>query len=81
MTYGTFIPTASIINFPNYTSTTAFKGYIGKNAADAAGSGQVQAFAGLWQKNEAIYEILLSTGSGSIYWTGTATLYGIKAGI
>jgi hypothetical protein len=80
ITYGTTIPVTSIIHFMDYTNTSRFKSYIGRNAGDLNGSGQTQLYSALWQKTEAITEILLSSGSGSIYWTGTATLYGIKAG-
>jgi hypothetical protein len=80
ITYGTITPTTTIITIHDYANTSKFKSYTGKNAGDNNGSGQVQIFSGLWQKTEAIYEILLSTGSASIFWTGVATLYGIKAG-
>jgi hypothetical protein len=80
VTYGQTIPTSSVIHIQNYANTSGFKTYLGRNAADVNGSGETQMIAGLWQKTEAIYEILLSSGSGSIFWSGTATLYGIKAG-
>jgi len=80
ITYSTTIPTSNIIHINNYSNTSKFKTYISRNSADRNGSGESQIVCGLWQKTEAITEIILSTGSGSIYWTGTATLYGIKAG-
>jgi hypothetical protein len=79
--YSSTIPTSSVVNISNYSSTSTFKSYLVRNAADLNGSGDAQLVSGLWQKTEAIYEILLSTGSASIFWTGTATLYGVRASI
>jgi hypothetical protein len=72
-------PISMVIHFLNYANTTTYKTYISRIAGDQNGSGYVQEMVGLWQKTNNIYEILLSTGSGSIYWTGTASLYGITA--
>lgn len=80
VTYGSATPISSVFHILNYANTTGFKSYILRNAADANGSGDSQIVLGLWQKTEAINEIILSTGSGSIFWTGMATLYGIRSG-
>jgi hypothetical protein len=81
VTYNSTIPISSVINIQNYSNTNTFKTYVGRTSSEINGSGESQIIAGLWQKTEAISEVLISSGSGSIYWSGTATLYGIKAGI
>jgi hypothetical protein len=73
------IPVTMVFNINNYTNTNIFKSYIARTGSDLNGSGVTQEVVGLWQKTESINEIIFSTGSASIYWTGSATLYGIKA--
>jgi hypothetical protein len=81
VSYNSTIPLSSVINIQNYSGTNTFKTYLARTSSEINGSGESQIVAGLWQKTEAISEVLISSGSGSIYWSGTATLYGIKAGI
>jgi len=73
------VPVAMVFNVARYSNTNTFKTYTVRTSSDLNGSGVTQEVVGLWQKTEAINEIILSTGNSAIYWVGTATLYGIAA--
>jgi hypothetical protein len=73
-------PATMITHFLNYTSTTTKKTWIQRTSCDLGGSGftGVEVFAN--NLTGAITDLACSTANGSIFWYGTATLYGIKAG-
>lgn len=69
-------PATVIVNVMNYSNATTFKTTIARG--NRAG-GEAQANVGLWRKTpEVITSMTVKVASGSM--TGTATLYGIKAG-
>lgn len=69
-----------ITHFFNYTNSTNKKTWAQKTANDLNGSGFVAIEAHLTSSTLPITAIACSTANASIYWNGTATLYGIKAG-
>jgi hypothetical protein len=69
-----------IVHFLNYANTTTKKTWIQKTGSDLNGSGFVGIEAFGNNLTDAITSIACSTANGSIFWSGTATLYGIKAG-
>lgn len=72
--YGTVV--AHILN---YTSTTARKQALVRNASDLNGSGVTVLTVGMKNTNAAITSLQLSGGNNAIVAGSTAALYGIKA--
>lgn len=70
-----------IVHFLNYANSTTKKTWIQKTASDINGSGFVGMESMANSSNSPITSITCSTANGSVNWIGTATLYGIKAGV
>lgn len=69
-------PSTVIVQVMNYSNATTYKTLLGRG--NRAG-GEAQTNVGLWRKTpEVITSMTVKVASGSM--TGTATLYGIKAG-
>jgi hypothetical protein len=75
------IQASMIAHFPNYANTTTKKTFIVKTASDLNGSGFIGLETIANSLTGAITDLACSTANASIYWYGTATLYGIKAGV
>jgi hypothetical protein len=69
-----------IAHFLNYTNASTKKTWLQRTASDLNGSGSTSIEAFSNSVVGAITSIACSTANGSVFWTGTATLYGIKAG-
>jgi hypothetical protein len=72
--------TTMIVNFFDYANTTRKKTWIQRTSGDFNGSGNTSIEVFSNSTTTAITEIACSTANGAIFWDGTATLYGIKAG-
>jgi len=74
------IPATMIVHFLNYADSTTRKTFIQRTASDIDSSGFTGVEVFTTSSTNAITDIACSTANASIYWVGTATLYGIKAG-
>lgn len=75
---GTTQPTAVILDFHDYASTTKNKVSRSIAGVDKNGSGEIDLYSGLWLSTAAINSITIRMSSGSFSTTSTFALYGIK---
>ena len=69
-----------VVNFFDYTNTTKRKTWIQRTSSDFNGSGNTALEVFSNSTTPAITDISCSTANAAIFWDGTVTLYGIKAG-
>jgi hypothetical protein len=69
-----------IVNFFDYASTTKRKTWIQRTSSEFNGSGNTALEVFSNSTTPAITDISCSTANAAIFWDGTVTLYGIKAG-
>jgi hypothetical protein len=76
----TSLNSTMVVHFLNYTNASTKKTWLQRTASDFNGSGSTNIEVFSNSVVGAITSMACSTANGAVFWTGTATLYGIKAG-